>query len=39
MDKEQIRIAEVLFEMGIDEEIIHAITGQKENKDKPETKE
>lgn len=29
MDKEQIRIAEVLFEMGIDQEVIDAITGHK----------
>ena len=35
MDKEQIRIAEVLFEMGVDEDIIQAITGQHEKKEKP----
>lgn len=39
MDKEQIRIAEVLFEMGIDEEIINAITGQKESEVIPEKEE
>ncbi len=34
MDKEQIRIAEVLSEMGLDDEVIEAITGQKYTDDK-----
>lgn len=34
MDKEQIRIAEVLSEMGLDDEVIEAITGQKKRDDK-----
>lgn len=38
MDKEQIRIAEVLLEMGIDKEVIDAITGQNEKTHNP-TKE
>lgn len=34
MAKEQIRIAEVLSEMGLDDEVIEAITGQKQRDDK-----
>lgn len=35
MDEEQLRIAEVLFEMGVDKDVIDAITGQKKDENKP----
>lgn len=34
MDKEQIRIAEVLSQMGLDQKVIDTITGQKKSGDK-----
>lgn len=35
MDKEQIRIAEVLLEIGVDKDVIDAITGKKKKTQHP----